>query len=228
MRLLVVSDIHANHTALRRVLEEVPDIDTIICAGDITGYGPRPNECIETLKRLRAVCVKGNHDEAATSGDTTHLNTYAAKAMDIQRGILKSSNLEWLNNTPKRITVNMDNIRIHVVHGSPWNPYREYLYPDDIKRRAEELLDYVGTDMLVLGHTHHPCIHQTEHGFIINPGSVGQPRDGDPKASYMTVDTNRPHKVIHGRIDYDINLVTERIHALGIPKMLALRLHRGQ
>ena len=227
MRILAISDIHANYAALERVLEEAPEFDLIICSGDIVGYGPSPNECIEALRKENIVCVKGNHDHAMISGETIYLNRVAKEAISIQNDVIQEANLKWLRKLPEHSSPLLEEKRTYIVHGSPQQPYREYLHPENIQNKANYLHNLTGSQLIILGHTHIPVIHPTEKGLIINPGSVGQPRDGNPMASYMHIELDETPKVSHGRIEYNIDQVTEKMEKLGFPSSLAIRLIRG-
>ena len=227
MRLLAIADIHANYEALKRVLMEAPEYDLIICSGDIVGYGPSPNECIEALRKENTICVKGNHDHAMTSGETIYLNRVAKEALNIQNDVILDENLKWLRKLPEYSSPLLGDKKAFIVHGSPKQPYREYLHPENIQNTATNLHKFTGSQLIFLGHTHIPVIHPTSNGIIINPGSVGQPRDGNPMASYMHVELDESPKVTHGRIEYNIDRVTEKMERLGFPSSLAIRLIRG-
>jgi len=228
-RLIIVSDIHSNHTALKQVLEDAGDFDAAICAGDIIGYGPEPRECINTLKLRDFKCVKGNHDQAAVTADTTRLNPRAAEALTINRGLLEPKHTSWLGRLRANLTFDHENAKIAVFHGSPQFPTDEYVYPAEAQRRAEELLGATGSDLLILGHTHIPFVHRLEGRALMNPGSVGQPRDGDPRASYMLVDiTEGGFEVSHRRVEYGIDETASKMHELRLPASLADRLYVGR
>lgn len=228
LRLLVVSDIHSNLTALERVLEDAGGFDGLICAGDIVGYGPDPGICVEAVKNLGAMCVSGNHDYAASTGDSSNLNAYAAEAIAINRRLMNAGQVAWLGRLPRRIAVELEGVSVVVVHGSPGRPLMEYVYPSEARMRAEEFYEATGSDLLIMGHTHVPFIHRSGDRILLNPGSVGQPRDGDPRTSYMLVDLDdRKMEATHKRVEYDIEAVAKRIRRLGIPKMLARRLFQG-
>jgi putative phosphoesterase len=228
LRLLVVSDIHSNLTALEKVLEDAGGFDELICAGDIVGYGPDPSICIETVKKLGTMCVSGNHDFAASTGDSSNLNAYAAEAIAINRRLMNPGQAAWLGGLPRRLTLDREGIAVAAVHGSPSCPLMEYVYPSEARMRAEEFFEATGAGLLIMGHTHVPFIHRSGARVLLNPGSVGQPRDGDPRASYMLVDLDDGGmEVKHRRVEYDIEVVATRIRRLGIPEMLAARLFQG-
>ncbi|MHA2233529.1 MAG: metallophosphoesterase family protein [Candidatus Hodarchaeales archaeon] len=234
----IIADIHGNFEALESVLEDIcanfPEIREIYCAGDIVGYGPNPKECLESLIKNPNVSatVKGNHDEYLVQGFINRqVNPDAAAAIDWQIGVIPLE-LRWeLSQFPVFIPKSDPNIAL--VHGSPQYPLDEYIYPDTEKQ--EHLFDYMNasnTDMLILGHTHKPFVRKrflrefNKDLLILNPGSVGQPRDRDPRASYAILNTKNIEGTII-RVDYDIELVAEKIKSLGLPDSLANRLFQG-
>jgi predicted phosphodiesterase len=229
-RLLVVSDVHSNLTALERVIDDAGRFDAVICAGDIVGYGPDPGDCVEKLKGLKIRSVSGNHDVGVTMGEcpTSHFNVHAATAVSINRRLLNQAQLRWLEGLPRGLDFDIGGVRASVFHGSPDRPIWEYVFPSEAELRAGEFFETTGADLLILGHTHVPFIHRLDGRVLLNPGSVGQPRDGDPRASCMLVDvTDGGIEVIYRRVEYDIESVASRITRLGIPEILAVRLFSG-
>ncbi len=214
LRLLVVSDIHSNLAALQAVLIDASPWDRCICAGDTVGYGPDPNECIGTLQDIGFGCIRGNHDHEVVTGDASsqegapgkfRFNPRAARAIEINRGLLTPDSRAYLKGLPTTLRLRIDGINIAAYHGSPRAPLSEYVMPEEAEMRAAQLIAESECNLLVLGHTHKP--YAIEHGdaLLLNPGSVGQPRDGDPRASYAIVEIEEgkisPH--IH-RVKYDI------------------------
>ena len=228
MRLLLVSDIHSNLHALRRVLQDAGRFDATVCVGDIVGYGPDPAECIEVAAERGFRCIAGNHDDAVVTGDVSGFNPYAADAVFINRRLLDSERRAWLGRLPIELNLNIEGVEIAVFHGSPYDPLNEYVFPQEAERRAVEFLDLTGADLLILGHTHVPYVHGSGRRMVVNPGSVGQPRDGDPRASYMLIDLKGGEETVdHRRVEYDIEEVASRMHSIGLPEMLAVRLFHG-
>ena len=238
LRLLVVSDIHSNHAALRAVLDDAALWDRCICAGDTVGYGPDPNECICALRGNGFRSIRGNHDHQVITGDISQLegvpgnfrfNPRAARAIEINRGLLTPDSRAYLEGLPTSLRLKVDSLNIAVYHGSPRAPLSEYVMPEEAKVRAPQLIAESDCDLLVLGHTHKP--YAIEHGdaLLLNPGSIGQPRDGDPRASYAIVEIAEgkinPH--IH-RVKYDIERTQEKMKRLGLPEPLATRLGLGR
>ena len=218
----VISDIHGNLPALHAVIKDMPKVDKILCAGDIVGYNPYPNEVIQELKLLNALCILGNHDRAIVRGSTLHFNKYARAAIDWTNKNLSENSMLYLLSLPESMLVNIDGYKIAIHHGSPHNE-DEYIMPEDAN---EELLKYDPADLLVLGHTHIPFIKHFKNGTILNPGAVGQPRDNDPRASYAIVDLKKWDFKIR-RIKYDINTVERKILDAGLPSFLGKRLYHG-
>jgi putative phosphoesterase len=238
LRLLVVSDIHSNHTALQGVLDDAAPWDQCICVGDIVGYGPDPNECIGALRDNVFKCILGNHDHEVITGDASPLegapgnfcfNPRAARAIDINRGLLTSTSRAYLEGLPTSLRIKIDSVNIAVYHGSPRAPLSEYIMPKEAKMRAAQLITESDCNLLVLGHIHKP--YAIEHGdtLLLNPGSVGQPRDGDSRASYAIIEITRGRikPQIH-RVKYAIDRTQEKMKRLGLPESLATRLGLGR
>ena len=243
MRTLIISDIHSNLTALNTVLADADPFDAVWCLGDVVGYGPDPNECIERLQSLPGLkCVKGNHDAAIIGDININAFNYEARASLVWlQSVLKPENRRWLEALDERIT--LENVTI--VHGSPRNPVWEYIM--DLGS-ARENMRVFETQVCLVGHTHIPCIYQMdkdtihstrlhlmnrdepfsiEHKCILNPGSVGQPRDHDPRSAYMIYEDESDTPWIFHRVKYDVEQVQKRILAAGLPPRHASRLSDG-
>ncbi len=192
-------------------------------AGDVVGYNPYPNEVIEVLRSRRIASIRGNHDRAVASGDTSWFNPYAASAVDWTRGELTDESMEYLLGLPAEMTPRGMDLRVKVVHGSPRDE-DEYIYPHEA---SLDLLDTAACEVLVMGHTHVPYVLESPRGLIINAGSVGQPRDADPRASWVLLDTSEQRAEVR-RVTYDVPSVYEEIMAKGLPHMLADRLLVGR
>ena len=244
MRIAVLADIHANLTAFEAVLADVGKCggaDEIWCPGDIIGYGPDPHECIALIGKVCKVCVAGNHDLAAAGLiDTSDFNPTAALANRWTAQQLLPEDIDFIKCLP--LTIERGDFTI--VHGSPRAPVLEYLFDVDA---ASENLRCFSTKYCLLGHTHVPCLFTfgrsgkvkmstPEEGrgiklgddrLIINPGGVGQPRDGNPRASYGMIDTDRRTFALR-RVPYDIASVQARMRERGLPEMLWRRLGMGR
>ena len=226
MMLLVVSDIHSNLAALEAVLDDAGRWDAAISAGDTVGYGPNPEECVDGLYFKGFRCVAGNHDYAVATVETDWFNEDAQDAIRINRGQLSSGSLRWLEKLPTGLRLELDGFKISVYHGSPTEPLTSYIYPEYAEANAERFLKQTDADILILGHTHVPYKIKKNGNLMLNPGSVGQPRDGDPRASYLLLETD-PLRAIHRRVEYNIDATAEAIDAAGLPHRFATRLYRG-
>jgi putative phosphoesterase len=228
LRLLVLSDIHSNLVALQAVLGDAGDFDGALCAGDIVGYGPSPTECIELISRARFECIAGNHDVAVTNGNISNFNPLAAAAVKIHRNLLDIDYKDQLRSLPKHLAFNLKSFKIVAYHGSPRDPLNEYIFPTVAAKMAAYFFDITGADLIVLGHTHLPYLHRLGGRVILNPGSVGQPRDGDTRASYMMLDFEKGKiSIAHKRVDYNVEEVASQMRHLGLPEVLAVRLFHG-
>lgn len=219
MRVGLISDIHANRIAFETVLEEMPPVDHLLCAGDVVGYNPWPAECIEIVRERGIPTVMGNHDRAVASDTAFRFNAMAKAGVEHARRELSEKQGEWLAGLPEERTILDD--RIKIVHGHPEDP-DHYTYPEEF---SSALLD--GEELLVLGHTHVQSHEIYEEGIVCNPGSVGQPRDRDPKAAYAVVDLDRM-EVEEYRVEYDIETVIEAVEAAGLPRKIGSRLREGR
>lgn len=235
MKLALLSDIHSNLEALDAVLEVLPEVDRIIVLGDIVGYGPQPNEVIERLQSVEARAVRGNHDQAMLDPSMLEqFNPHAAAAARWTRDVLTGDSLDFLDELPFYGRIG----RHRVVHGSPRKPYIWEYILDELQ--ALEILVRLGERYCFFGHTHLPRIF-TESGeqipegpdwielprsALVNPGSVGQPRDGNPDAAFAVVDLSRP-AVRFERVPYDVGATQAKIRAAGLPEIEAARLALG-
>jgi putative phosphoesterase len=183
----IISDVHANLEALGAVLDHVSGADLICCVGDIVGYGPNPNECCELLREHGVLAVQGNHDyTSATLDDIEPCSSMARKSFHWTYGRLTAENKEWLLSLPLQLDVD----GMTLVHGCPGTTHdmRNTYVLDSYysARHYDKLVAKVNGRRLVLGHTHLPLCHGSA-AKVINPGSVGQPRDGDWRPSFCTV-----------------------------------------
>lgn len=239
MRLVVLSDIHSNAPALEAALEATGAFDQLWVLGDIVGYGPHPDAVVERLREADAVAVQGNHDAAVLGRiPVGTFNDLARAAVGWTAGAMKAENLAWLAGLPETRVEG----EFTLAHGSPRDPLWEYLFSIPAARIN---LGAFQTPYCIVGHTHHPLTFRDDSGrveallpgdggslslderrCILNPGSVGQPRDGDPRACAMTIDTSSGD-VRWLRVDYDIAATQADIRALPLPRRLADRLEIG-
>ncbi|HST79334.1 MAG TPA: metallophosphoesterase family protein [Verrucomicrobiae bacterium] len=250
MRILILSDIHANLEALEACLAAAPPHDRVFNLGDIVGYGASPNEVTDRSRELGTVFVRGNHDKAC-SGVTSldDFNPIAGLAVLWTRQKLKPDNLSFLHDLPSGPISPVEGLQC--VHGSPRDE-DEYVL---MRRDAYSILGRASVPVTFFGHTHvqggfwidderdeegglelkytsrtglqQLTVQLRETGkYMINPGSIGQPRDGDPRAAFLVYDTGQ-RAVTFFRVPYDIAAAQEKIFAAGLPERLAIRLEEG-
>lgn len=244
MRVLVLSDIHANLAALERVLDDASGAyEEVWCLGDTVGYGPEPDECIARVRQLDALAVVGNHDWAVLRRmDVEDFNPEARRAVVWTRDHIRPENLAWLSELPNQPVVRG---QFTLTHGSPRDPVWEYvLYPSV----AQASFEHFTSQFCLVGHTHVPAIHvlqgdtskvrssalspgqiislQNGGRSILNPGSVGQPRDSDPRASYALLDTDALTWEIR-RVAYPFEVTQAHMRAARLPERLINRLAYG-
>ena len=219
MKLGVFSDIHGNRVALEAVLADVPAVDGLVCAGDVVGYNPWHADCVEEIRDRDVPTVQGNHDRAVAAGSAPHFNGMAQAGVEHAREQLSDEQIEWLDSLPVERTV--ADGRVKVVHGHPDDP-DHYTRPHEF---SPGLLD--DEDVLVMGHTHVQHHEVYDEGIVLNPGSVGQPRDGDPKAAYAVLDLDEMN-VEERRVDYDTGAVIKAVEEAGLPRQIGFRLAQGR
>ena len=225
MKVAIIADIHSNLPALNAVIHEIEraDVSMTICAGDIVGYGASPNECVNAIMHLASHVVRGNHEVSALSRETRGMNPYAAAASKWTSANLASDARRYLERLRTGERFDLSGAKVAMYHGSV-DDYLEYVYEDQAE---ETLLEEASADMVILGHTHVPYIKRFARGLVLNPGSVGQPRDGDPRASFAIYDSDKRSCSLR-RTDYDIDSAAEAIREAGLPEMLAERLYLGR
>lgn len=241
MRILIISDIHANLTALETVLAHAGHVEHIWCLGDLVGYGPDPNECVEKIRTLpNLTCLIGNHDAAVIDQmDAATFNPEARLSIEWTLQQLTPENMDYLAHLPNRIVIE----NATLVHGSPRSPTFEYLLDTHL---ATINFAYFDTPFCFVGHTHLPAQYLLGNGqshasliipqpnqvtrlvarSILNPGSVGQPRDRDPRAAYAIFETQN-NAWDYRRTPYDIQAVQKRMKANKLPERHIQRLAAG-
>ena len=239
MKVLVFSDVHANLTALETVLADAGVVDAYWFLGDLVGYGPDPNACVERVRALPNLTrVLGNHDAAVLGRlSLSWFNREARKLVQWTREQMTPENLDFLAATPETAQAG----DVLLVHGSPRAPVSEYILSTEV---AAASFAAFTEPFCFVGHTHRPIRWQEEEGLvnvylpatepltlqpraILNPGSVGQPRDGDPRAAYAIYDTEA-HTWAWHRVAYDVEAVQHRMLALGLSPLNAMRLALGK
>lgn len=245
MPYLILSDIHGNHEALGAVLEDARGrYNRILCLGDLVGYGADPNPVTEWVRLNAASVIRGNHDRACTGTDLLENFNPAARASALwTRSTLTPDNrtyLEHLARGPLRVTHNGADGGFDLVHGSPLDEDEYLVGPEDVRFLGE----YLDTKLTFFGHTHlqggfllgprkvqrlmpgRILQLEPDYYYLINPGSVGQPRDGDPRAAYALYSPEE-RTITYGRVPYDIGKAAAKILHAELPESLALRLFDG-
>ncbi len=231
MKLLVLSDVHGNLAALEAVLAAEPVFDRVVFCGDAVDYGPDPAACVEKLEQLGALKVRGNHDNAAAFGiecgcSTAFLELSRASRRHT-RAILTPADRAALGSLPTEARFAFGGLPFYLTHATPRDNLFEYVSPDKDPERWAEAMNATepgggGTDpggpgefgAIIVGHTHRPYLRTLGRVTVVNPGSVGQPRDGEPRAAYATwVDGRFELK----RAEYDVQLTRRRLAATGLP-----------
>ena len=246
MRIAVLSDIHGNVVALKRALEAVDALqpDSLFCLGDVVGYGPEPEACVELIRARADVCLAGNHDLAVVGAlPLSAFNPVAREAILWHRTHLSRESLDWLASLPTR----QDLPDLTLAHGSPRAPVWEYVTDPET---AAENYDAFEPPVCLIGHSHLAMawrLHK-ERGqiearltgeepgvplaldigdkWLLNPGGVGQPRDHDPRASFALLDLEARTWTWH-RVAYDVDAVARAILDAGLPEVLGTRLYLG-
>ncbi|MBI2903514.1 MAG: metallophosphoesterase family protein [Candidatus Methylomirabilis oxyfera] len=191
MKIMVVSDIHANLAALEAVTGET--FDRLICLGDMVGYGPAPIEVISFIREDASIAIRGNHDNAlAYDVDcqcSPHNKPLADATLAYHRTLLGHEDLDWLRTLPSSAEFKLDGYRFAAFHGTPGDQLYGYeITPDLPDDRLREEIEGVRADFILLGHTHLPMVRGIGSRVVVNPGSVGQPRDGIPEAGYAVIE----------------------------------------
>jgi diadenosine tetraphosphatase ApaH/serine/threonine PP2A family protein phosphatase len=238
----IIADIHSNLEAFEAVLHELRQVDQLIGIGDIVGYGPDPNECIRLAQENKIYSIAGNHDKAAVGEmDTQWFNENARRAIRWTGEQLTESNIKYLKSLP----LNLEADDFQVVHGSLRNPLEEYVTTLD---EAEATMELMTRPLCFVGHSHQPfyagkmpdgkyegrslkdnetVIASRFSKIIINPGGLGQPRDGDPRASFGVYDSDKKEFILH-RVEYNVEKVQGKMRAAGLPAFLVERLQYGR
>jgi predicted phosphodiesterase len=233
VRIGLVSDLHGNRPALDAVREDMPDVDRIVCAGDVVGYNPWPAACLEWVREEGVPTVMGNHDRAVASDSAFRFNAMASAGVEYAREQLTDDQFDWLADLPTERRPFEGRVRI--VHGHPEDP-DHYTRPREFAPNLLTAGDWGedeagGTaappEALVMGHTHVQHHAVFEEGVVCNPGSVGQPRDGDPRAAYAILDLEE-QRVEERRVEYDVEAVQSAIQDAGLPERIGTRLSEGR
>jgi diadenosine tetraphosphatase ApaH/serine/threonine PP2A family protein phosphatase len=243
MRVAIFTDIHANLPALEAVLAATDQagIEKLWCLGDVVGYGAQPDDCARLVQERCELCLVGNHDLAVTGEISTEVfSASAAAAVEWTRANSEEETIEFLRKLRPEVT----DREVGLYHASPRDPVWEYVLALD---QALECMETQSAPVSLIGHSHvalfftdgggespkggqapaDQALEVSDGRWLINPGSVGQPRDGDPRAAWLELDTEA-WSVTFRRVDYEIDRAAEAIRQAGLPEMLADRLYIGQ
>ncbi len=244
MRYAVLSDIHGNLEALTAVLDRIARIgaDGIICLGDVVGYNANPNECVDIVRSEHMVCVLGNHDAAACElSEPDSFSPLARQAVLWTRGQLAPTEKAFLRGLPRELAVP----GLFLCHGAIHDTDRYLLLADDMEETFSLMRGLPGGPRICFhGHTHLQMAVSSQEGtlvrepndalridrsriYLVNPGAVGQPRDGDPRAAFLLYDSGEERVTFH-RVGYDISACQDKIIRAGLPPRLAERLEEGR
>ena len=241
MRVLLIADIHANLVALEAVVADAGPVDAVWCLGDVVGYGPEPGACVRRVRGRCDICIPGNHDWACLGRlDLDEFNDAAREATLWTIDQLTPHAHDWLDALPNRYNEG----EVTLVHGSPRHPIWEYLLRP---AQAAANFEYFDSEICFVGHTHVPAVFSehlvsrneplyrppagetivlTNGRYIVNPGSVGQPRDGDPRAAYALYDP-ATCRIEFRRLAYDIEATQRQMADAHLPTSLITRLFHG-
>ena len=241
-RIAVISDVHSNLQACVAVLDRITELscDTIWCLGDVVGYGSRPVECLGLVRDAAAVCIQGNHDAlVASGGHNFFFNPRSLAAVDHNRKLLDEEALAWLRTLPVR---HQEPDGTVLAHGSPDDRDRYLITANELETTRAAEVATVGPGVTFFGHTHQPVFFSSTGAakvplgrqplaegerVLVNPGSVGQPRDGDPRAAFLWWD--REAAVLNfERVEYDVQAARREILEAGLPERLGDRLLEGR
>ena len=229
MKLAFISDIHSNIHAFYDVLKKIQSlsIDEVFCIGDIVGYAAYPKECVDLLFENDIISIMGNHDYATVKSTNSWFDQPAQFAIDYCKIKLYKKDLKLLVKLPFNKLFDRDGVSFFITHGSPRDNLFEYVHPWASEDLLKDMTKKVNADVIVLGHTHIQMEVEINKKKILNPGSVGQPRDGISKACFMVFDTEDLTSEWF-RIKYDINSAVKGIFDNNLPEVFGKRLFEGK
>jgi len=215
MKVLIISDIHGNLAALDAIREEA---DKVFCLGDMVNYGPYPRACLERVRDLTDGVVRGNHDNAISRdvdcGCSIKYKELSDAGKIYTKGILNKDEKDYLANLPVTLHTKINGTEFLFSHGSPGGDMYKYLRPDVSQKELEDELKDIHADIVFIGHTHLPMMRRIHDIIVVNPGSVGQPRDGVPMASYAVWEDG---SISIKRVPYDIEATIKGLQGSNIP-----------
>lgn len=225
MKIAIASDIHSNLPALEEFLQETQDCDQRWNLGDVVGYGPWPSKCVNLVRENFDISIQGNHDRVVSNeGGLQKFNSMARSGAKHSIKVLDKEQKEWLSSLPEKKSIINNNINARIAHSHPIHTDK-YVRPDDFEDMTEYLNNKYNYNYLFLGHTHIQDKQDFRQGTIVNPGSVGQPRDGDPNGGYAIYEEGELS--LH-RFNYDKSEYVNQVRKLGLPRRNAQRLFSGK
>lgn len=236
MKIAIFSDIHANLQALQAVWAdlEAQQPDQVYCLGDLVGYGAHPNEVTEFIRQKQLPTLMGNYDEGVGFDlddcgcvyQDPELDRMGHRSLLWTREQTSAENKAYLQSLPMQIRLEQRRPRLLLVHGSP-RKINEYLFEDRPQATFERIAKLAGCEVLLFGHTHKPYSKRVAGTLFINTGSVGRPKDGDPRAGYVILEARRRPRMEMRRIDYDIEAAAQAIRETELPDYYADELLAG-
>ncbi|MCD6477916.1 MAG: metallophosphoesterase family protein [Candidatus Aenigmarchaeota archaeon] len=231
MRLMIISDVHANLPALQAVFKDLKHnfglVDYVLCAGDLIGYGPYPNEVCDAMRRLKnLISVKGELDQATIDGNLKGLEGTAAESIKWTRKVITQENLDFLDFMDTYRALKIQGLKIFLVHGSPSDFLNGRISRLETLENLENYFQITGADIIISGQTHIPFVKELYGKYVINAGSVGMPTNENPKASYVFMDLDNM-EINFRRVGYDIDSVVERMRELNFPEAIINRFYFG-
>lgn len=210
MKIALISDVHGNYPALLAALEskEFREANEAYCLGDLVGYYPYPDECVKRVAREKIPCVMGNHDYGLVVNKPCRDNKVGVKSLELTRKLVSRETTAFLAKLPKKLVVKIGGRKLFLVHGSPENLLDGYVNPED------EVEVPNGFDILAMGHTHKPFFRKKRGKLVVNPGSVGQPRDARGGACFAIIDLDGL-KVKFYRVPYDVSSIIKKTESMG-------------
>jgi putative phosphoesterase len=221
MKIAVMSDIHGNLNALNAVFQDIPrDIDITIVCGDTVGYGPKPMECTEKVMEKVDICITGNHEDALIEGRNFN-STTARFGLKHAKEHLHSKHFKWIESLRNKISTS----EYLIFHSHPEPTINDHIYPEDIENQLASYFDE--NRIIMYGHTHTPVIRKIKDCLVVNPGSVGQPRDGNNDASYAILHSEELEAEIK-RVDYSIQDTIRNMEKFNFPAESRLRIRNAE
>ncbi|MFD3157809.1 metallophosphoesterase family protein [Haloimpatiens sp. FM7330] len=229
MKIAVMSDIHGNLYALENALKDIKkrNVDTIVCLGDLVGYGPFPNEVINLIRTENILNIKGNYDASVVDNKFSYIRDTEINKFSLPWNVenLTEENKLYLKNLPTEITLNYNNKNIKFVHGSP-RKINEYLKENS--KEAQEVMDIFEGDLLICAHTHIPYIKQYGNKLLLNQGSIGKPKMGRPNSTYAIIELTEDN--MHGEIieiSYDYSKTMKDMKDKNFPERIIKSIETG-